>query len=184
MSSSIFSQSAIKDYIFAVECLYRFEIIDKKGYEEKLNFLNLNLKNHSLQYKDYIKLRFSRFKIRNARHKITSYILRDTNLRRWEFHKYDDDFFPSVPHGHKIDCSEMKLDVYNGSIYINQNLIKKEKKKNIIELWNNDSFRKFALESIMYYLRKYPKFRWRVPNPKKLPKRRKFNITRQNVTTI
>ena len=34
----------------------------------------------------------------------------------WEFHKYDKDPFPSIPHGHNKE-KKQKLNVYNGIIY-------------------------------------------------------------------
>ena len=34
----------------------------------------------------------------------------------WEFHKNDDDYWPSVPHGHSLD-GNYKLEIWSGNIY-------------------------------------------------------------------
>ena len=38
-------------------------------------------------------------------------------ISKWEFHKTDSDFFPSIPHGHAITNQKVKLDAYRGYIY-------------------------------------------------------------------
>ncbi|MFD1158908.1 hypothetical protein [Roseovarius aestuarii] len=94
---------------------------------------------------------------------------------RWEFHPFDDDWFPSVPHGHKLPGrSTDKLDPYLGWIYDKSKQSGRLKRKAIIALWNDDQFRETANRAIDYYLYKHPHYRgWRVPNPRRLPRRRK-----------
>ena len=39
-----------------------------------------------------------------------------SGLRDWEFHQYDDDPYPSVPHAHKLGNHRWKLDAYQGCV--------------------------------------------------------------------
>jgi hypothetical protein len=96
-----------------------------------------------------------------------------TKLSSWEFHQYDDDFYPSIPHGHLHRQSQPNLDSYNGWIYQNNKRGKREPRKSIVALWNDEKFRAFATQAIQYYLDKHPKYTWRVEQPFRLPRRRK-----------
>lgn len=92
---------------------------------------------------------------------------------KWIFHQYDDDHFPSIPHGHLNKKHSTKLDAYRGYTYdtLNHNKqLKRETKKFVIELWNNPEFRAFAIKAIDYYLEHFPTFQWRVTYPRKLPR--------------
>lgn len=90
-------------------------------------------------------------------------------ISKWEFIKGDPDFFPSIPHGHAIINESIKLDSYQGYYYNVTNSNDKpkstgrESRKYMIELWNNDKFRIFAIDQIDWYLQTYPSFTWRVP---------------------
>lgn len=96
-----------------------------------------------------------------------------TGLSNWEFHQTDDDFFPSVPHGHWNGKKHLKLDPYQGWVYIGSKQQRREPKKNIVSLWNDRKFREFALVAIDYYLTHHPSYNgWRVANPRLLPRRR------------
>ncbi len=92
----------------------------------------------------------------------------------WIFHPFDDDWFPSVPHGHKRSGRPTdKLDPYLGWVYDKSKQTGRLKRKDIITLWNNEGFRVTASRSIDYYLENHPHVsRWRVRNPRKLPLRR------------
>jgi hypothetical protein len=79
-------------------------------------------------------------------------------LSKWEFHKGDSDFFPSIPHGHSIDNHKVKLDAYLGFIYKNNLRHDRESRQYIVDLWNDEKFRKFARENLNYYLATFPKF--------------------------
>ena len=95
-------------------------------------------------------------------------------MPHWTFHKCDDDFFPSIPHGHLQGKSQPKLDSYNGRVYQKENEIRQESRDKIIRLWNDEKFREFATQSIQYYLDKHPTYKgWRVEKPLRLPRRRK-----------
>ena len=96
-----------------------------------------------------------------------------TGLSNWEFHQYDDDYFPSVPHGHWNGRKQPKLDPYQGWVYQGSKQQRREPKKNIIALWNDRQFREFTQAAIDYYLDHHPNYNgWRVSNPRRLPRRR------------
>ena len=92
----------------------------------------------------------------------------------WEFHPFDDDWFPSVPHGHKMSGRPTdKLDPYLGWLYDKSKQSGRLKRKAIISLWNDERFRRTAIIAIDYYLEHHPHYRgWRVPSPRRLPRRR------------
>ena len=95
-----------------------------------------------------------------------------TGLSHWVFNQYDHDFFPSIPHGHYQGRRWPKLDAYLGWTYVRSKQDKREPRKKIIALWNDDKFRDFARDAINWYMARYPNHRWRVPHPRKLPRRR------------
>jgi hypothetical protein len=96
-----------------------------------------------------------------------------TGLSHWIFNIGDPDFFPSIPHGHYQGHKWPKLDAYLGWTYTHSRQGKREPRQNIIALWNDDKFRDFALRAINWYIGQYPNFQWRVPNPLRLPKKRR-----------
>jgi len=89
--------------------------------------------------------------------------------RRWEFHQYDRDYFPSIPHGHRKG-SIRKLDAYRGWVYERADQVERESRKLIIALWNDNKFREFARKAILFYMSEYPRFLWRVRQPLRLPR--------------
>jgi hypothetical protein len=101
-------------------------------------------------------------------------------ISKWKFTKGDADFFPSIPHGHATINQKIKLDCYQGYYFnvINSNnkamSIGRETRQYIIDLWNNDKFRAFAIDQIDWYLMQYPGFTWRVPvnRIRKIPRKR------------
>lgn len=98
---------------------------------------------------------------------------KNTGLSGWEFHQYDDDFFPSIPHGHWLGRHQPKLDPYLGWVYRGSRQVRRESRKNIVALWNDDKFREFARRAIDYYLAHHPYYNgWRVLNPRHLPRMR------------
>lgn len=92
----------------------------------------------------------------------------------WLFHPFDDDWFPSIPHGHKPSGRRTdKLDPYLGWVYDKSKQSGRLKRKSIISLWNDERFRKTASCAIDYYLNEHRHYRgWRVSNPRRLPRRR------------
>ncbi|ADB37864.1 hypothetical protein [Spirosoma linguale] len=95
-------------------------------------------------------------------------------MGRWEFHKTDSDFFPSIPHGHALSNHKIKLDAYSGHMYKNDitKSVDRESRRYIIDLWNDERFRKVARETITYYMETFRSYRWPVANPLRLPRRR------------
>lgn len=96
-----------------------------------------------------------------------------TGLSGWEFYQYDDDPYPSVPHGHKKSNSRWKLDAYQGWVYERTRQAHREPRWKIVALWNDRDFRRFALTAITYHLEHYPHHNdWPVANPLRLPRPR------------
>lgn len=96
-----------------------------------------------------------------------------TGLAKWEFRPFDADPYPSVPHGHWEARDRPKLDPYLGWVYDRTKQVRREPKKKIIALWNDRTFRRFALETIRFHLEHFPYHKdWRVENPLRLPRRR------------
>jgi hypothetical protein len=95
-------------------------------------------------------------------------------LRDWEFHQADDDFFPSIPHGHHLAKKRHKLYAYLGWCYNSDKQIGRVDRNSIVHLWNDRDFRKFARIAINYYLNHHSKYTgWRVVDPRILPKIRR-----------
>ena len=94
-----------------------------------------------------------------------------SGLKNWIFHKYDADPYPSVPHGHLDFNSRQKLDAFQGWVYDGTRQTHREPKWKIVALWNDDTFRIFALTTIRFHIAVFPHLRtWRVPHPLKLPR--------------
>ena len=96
-----------------------------------------------------------------------------TGLQSWEFRKGDPDPYPSVPHGHFISNNKKKLDAYLGTIFLMGVASGRESRASIIALWNDQSFRAFAAEAIRHFAAGHPNWNWRVPDPYRLPGRRR-----------
>jgi len=96
---------------------------------------------------------------------------------KWEFHKGDPDFFPTVPHGHLKTRDRVKLDAYRGYTYdtarANEPLAR-ETRNFILGLWRDKKFRVFAYEALTNFVAHHPSFDWwgqrRIRYPFHLPK--------------
>ena len=95
-----------------------------------------------------------------------------TGLHQWVFHQADPDPRPSIPHGHWHSDWKKKLHAYRGWIYREDRQIGREPRWKIVALWNDEKFRSFASAAIQYYLITFPGYRWPVPFPSRLPRRR------------
>jgi hypothetical protein len=96
-----------------------------------------------------------------------------SGLSDWQFHQYDDDPYPSVPHGHKRTNHKWKLDAYQGWVFERTRQVSREPRWKMISLWNDTKFRRFAIGAIEYHIGMYPcRDDWPVPNPLRLPRRR------------
>lgn len=94
-------------------------------------------------------------------------------LKDWYFRPGDADFFPSIPHGHWQNLGQPKLDAYLGWTYVGSKQTGRISRDAIVALWNDETFRKIALQAIDFYCDFAPRYKWRVPNPRALPRRRK-----------
>lgn len=65
------------------------------------------------------------------------------NRMKWEFHSYDVDPFPSIPHGHSVS-SVHKLQVYSGEVYNGKKVCGKIKKKEFDRLWSDPRFNEYV----------------------------------------
>lgn len=113
----------------------------------------------------------------NQDDKPTLHFMTNIGGDNWIFHPGDDDFFPSVPHGHndhKKTQNNIKLDPYLGWKYKKSTQCGRISRKEIISLWNEKRFRGMASTAIDYYLAHHPHYSgWRVHDPRLLPRRRK-----------
>lgn len=90
----------------------------------------------------------------------------------WEFHKGDPDPHPSIPHGHKTHDERRKLDAYLGYTFVGTTQDGRIPKSEIIKLWNDNKFRRFADEALKHFITTNPIYKFRVSNPHRLPKKR------------
>lgn len=98
-----------------------------------------------------------------------------SGMKKWIFHEHDADCHPSIPHGHEHQKHHSKCDPYTGKVYdarrreIAHERISRQVR---IALWRDSKFREFAMKSIIWYENSYPYYKFRVPNPRRLPRRR------------
>jgi hypothetical protein len=96
-----------------------------------------------------------------------------TGLADWEVHKGDPDPLPSVPHAHHRNHQQKKLDLYRGFIHLGNRRIDRVAKRELVLLWNDAAFRAFAREALEHFIAVNPRFKFRVTNPLRLPRRRR-----------
>jgi hypothetical protein len=96
---------------------------------------------------------------------------------KWVFHQYDDDFFPSVPHGHLKAKSPVKLDAYRGYAYDTargNTPLARENRDFIVGLWRDGKSRVLAHKALDYFVAHPPSFDWwsqrRILHPLRLPR--------------
>ncbi len=98
----------------------------------------------------YFKKKYGRFAFR-PQYKIANMM--------WDFHKYDDDDKPSVPHGHSLD-GKYKLSIWDGTVYEikDKKLIKvgTAKKADMKSLFDNKKFHAFVDEEQEWYRKAHP----------------------------
>ncbi|WP_026658211.1 hypothetical protein [Butyrivibrio sp. AC2005] len=98
----------------------------------------------------YFKKKYGRFAFR-PQYKIANMM--------WNFHKYDDDDKPSVPHGHSLD-GKYKLSIWDGTVYEikDKKLIKvgTAKKADMKSLNKDKKFTTFVKEEREWYGQEHP----------------------------
>lgn len=74
----------------------------------------------------------------------------------WEFHSYDDDPSPSVPHGHSLD-GKLKLSIWDGAVYDvrSKKKVGQASKKEIRRLKSNDKFKAFVKKEREWYINEH-----------------------------
>lgn len=168
---------------FKVRRRYLFSLLERKSpfrdlfkdlddnYDDNSNY---DERPDSIDEKDAIKVEVIRRRGTFEDENIIHFYPIGTGAEKWEFHPFDDDYFPSIPHGHYLGKKYPKLDPYLGFIYDKNHTQSKMDKKIICALWNNDDFRDMVRKSISYYLNFHPHYKgWRVSNPLRLPQKRK-----------
>ena len=103
---------AKESYLYTTSVLYKLNIITEDQLKSYHEFCGVTNHKNSLI-----------IKIQKSIPKVKCFRPSHDKLKKWEFHKGDADPNPSVPHGHKINDSNIKLDVYLGFIFKNQQII-------------------------------------------------------------
>lgn len=74
--------------------------------------------------------------------------------RLWTFNPFDDDPFPSIPHGHSED-NRLKLNVYTGEVIDhNGSIVGKASKKELKALFKDDQFKALVKKAKEYHKQK------------------------------
>lgn len=94
-------------------------------------------------------------------------------MKKWVFHEFDHDPYPSIPHGHEYGMDHPKCDPYTGKVYdAHRREVSKERlcRRTRIALWSDPKFREFALKSIIWYEDHHSHYLFRVSHPRRLPR--------------
>ena len=71
---------------------------------------------------------------------------------KWRFHPYDDDPFPSIPHGHNLyGDAAYKLEVYKGDIYKGTEIHSKLKKSEHARLLADENIKELIKKAKKYH---------------------------------
>ncbi|MBR0156246.1 MAG: hypothetical protein IJM20_01840 [Clostridia bacterium] len=83
----------------------------------------------------------------------------------WDLNMYDDDNWPSVPHGHSLD-GKYKLNVWTGEIFeiTTKKRVGHARKKELNVLYSNNEFIKFARSAIQYHKEHFPYHSFDIPD--------------------
>ena len=190
MKNIYINKEAIDSFYFASELSFKTGLISKEAFDKRIvelkdivnensnSTMKIYFRSEYLKNKNkYIKI-VPRITYRSFSMNITAYNPSTKGLTEWVFHKGDPDPCPSIPHGHYLGRDHPKLDAYYGFVYDRHNEITERiSRKDIISLWNEEKFRKFAFEAIIHYTNAHPHHGWRVTNPKKIPIRRKAKVS-------
>ena len=96
-------------------------------------------------------------------------------LGKWVFTKADPDSYPSVPHGHYNSRNRQwpKLNPYTGRVFDlkhKENTSLRLSKPEMSEIWNDEKFKSFCREMIIWYQEQFPHYRFPVQWPLRFPK--------------
>jgi len=96
-------------------------------------------------------------------------------LGTWVFTKADPDPYPSVPHGHYRNQNTKwpKLNPYTGRVFSSkhqEDANKRLSKKQMKEIWSDESFKSFCREMIIWYRETYPYYEFPVSRVLRMPK--------------
>jgi len=99
-------------------------------------------------------------------------------LPNWIFTLDDPDFYPSTPHGHYQSKTRPwpKLNPYTGRAFRAKDQEEPKlrlTKRQMILLWNDETFRAFCLEHVAWYEAEFPHYRFPVEVPYRLPRWRR-----------
>jgi hypothetical protein len=92
---------------------------------------------------------FKRFPILNPKNIRPRVKVRDM---LWEFHLADDDFWPSIPHGHSLEGPyKLCLDTYNVYDIRTRKIYGRSKEKEIKKLFEDEKFCQFVVDAKRIY---------------------------------
>lgn len=93
----------------------------------------------------------------------------------WIFTKSDPDSYPSVPHGHYKSQNKKwpKLNPYTGRVFKEKHQEDKSNrlsKKQMKTIWQDEKFKSFCREMVVWYQEQYPYFEFSVRRPLRMPR--------------
>lgn len=98
-----------------------------------------------------------------------------TLLDVWVFTKSDPDPYPSIPHGHYQNQQKAwpKLNPYTGRVFSkkhNEDVSSRLSKKRMKRIWNDEKFKSFCREMIVWYQQQFPYYEFPVRRPLRMPR--------------
>lgn len=86
----------------------------------------------------------------------------------WFFNPQDNDFWPSIPHGHSGDAKyPFKLDIFSGKVFDKMNtIVATVRMKELVELHNDPGFIEVDKKADQYYRENFPEVYNRLGYPK------------------
>ncbi len=96
-------------------------------------------------------------------------------LGTWIFTKADRDSYPSVPHGHYQNQNRPwpKLNPYTGRVFVSkhqENIAQRLSKNEMTDIWQDESFKSFCREMIVWYQEQFPYYEFPTRRPLRMPR--------------
>lgn len=93
----------------------------------------------------------------------------------WVFTKSDPDSYPSVPHGHHKSQNKKwpKLNPYTGRVFKakhQEDTSSRLSRKQMKVIWQDEKFKSFCREMVIWYEEQYPYFEFSVRRPLRMPR--------------